>query len=110
MPNGGMRIEGRRRSNNFEDRGSGGGGGGGSPIQGLASVVRLFGLKGTLIIGAILAAIYFVVPSGLKQQLLGALSGGGQQTGAGAGSVCQASPANGKACDFSRVVLASTED
>jgi predicted metalloprotease len=28
----------------------------------------------------------------------------------GAGSVCQASASNGKACDFSRVVLASTED
>ena len=33
-----MRIDGRRRSSNFEDRGTGrGGGGGGIPIQALAS-------------------------------------------------------------------------
>jgi hypothetical protein len=107
-----MRIEGRRRSSNFEDRGSGGGKRGGIPIQGLASVVRLFGLKGTLIVGAVLAVVFFLLPSGLKQQLLGALPGVSDPGGAGQGasSVCQASPANGKACDFSRVVLASTED
>jgi predicted metalloprotease len=60
----------------------------------------------------VLAVGYFFLPSGLKQQLLGAVTGGGQQQGPsqGAGSVCQASAANGKACDFSRVVLASTED
>ncbi len=108
-----MEIEGRRRSSNFEDRGRGGGGGrGGLPIQGLASVVKFLGIKGTLIAGVVVAAGFFLLPSGLKQRLLGALSGGGQQGPAaqGAGSVCQASPANGKACDFSRVVLASTED
>jgi uncharacterized protein len=108
-----METEGRRRSSNFEDRGAGrGGGGGGLPVQGLMSIVRLLGLKGTLVVGAVLGVLYFLLPSSLKQQLLGALSGGGQQSGTsqGAGSVCQASPANGKACDFSRVVLASTED
>jgi predicted metalloprotease len=36
--------------------------------------------------------------------------GPGASAGPGAASVCQASPANGAACDFSRVVLASTED
>jgi predicted metalloprotease len=38
--------------------------------------------------------------------------GGDQGTSSapGGGSVCQASEANGAACDFSRVVLASTED
>jgi len=107
MPNGGMRIEGRRRSSNFEDRGRGSGGGG-IPIQGLFAIVRLIGLKGTLIIGALLAVGYFLLPSELKQQLLG--EGLGPGTGQGAGSVCQASLENGKACDFSRVVLASTED
>ncbi len=108
-----MEIEGRRRSSNFEDRGSGGGGGrGGLPIRGLASVVKLLGFKGTLIAGVVLAGGYFLLPSALKQQLLSALSGGRQAAPAtqGAGSVCQASPENGKACDFSRVVLASTED
>jgi predicted metalloprotease len=45
-----MRIEGRRRSSNFEDRGTGSGGsGGGIPIQALTSIVSLLGVKGTLI-------------------------------------------------------------
>ena len=42
-----MEIEGRKRSDNFEDRGRGGGGGG-VPIRALLSVFRLLGLKGTL--------------------------------------------------------------
>jgi predicted metalloprotease len=105
-----MEIEGRRRSTNFEDRGRGGGGGGGIPLQALSSVVRLMGVKGSLIAGAIVAGGSFLLPSGIKQQLFGALSGEGSQGAQGGGSVCQASPSNGKACDFSRVVLASTED
>ena len=108
-----MRIEGHRRSTKFEDRGRGGGGGGGIPVQGLFSLIRLFGIKGTLIVGALLAVVFFFLPSGLKQQLLSALSGGAQSAAPGApgaGSVCESSPTNGKACDFSRVVLASTED
>jgi predicted metalloprotease len=76
------------------------------------SLARLLGAKGMLVVGGIAAVGYFLLPSGIKQQLLGALTG--QQTSAqgeqGAGSVCQVSPSNGKACDFSRVVLASTED
>jgi predicted metalloprotease len=109
-----MRTEGHRRSSNFEDRGSGrgGGGGGGLPIQALFSLVSLLGFKGTLIAGAVLAIGFFMLPSGLKQELLGALTGGGQgaMSEAGTGSVCAASPENGAACDFSLVVLASTED
>jgi len=108
-----MRIEGHRRSDNIEDRGRGGGGSGGLPVRALGSVVRLLGIKGALIVGALLVVGYFLLPSGLRQQLLGALSGGdvGSGEGAtGAGSACKASPANEKACDFSRVVLASTED
>jgi uncharacterized protein len=107
-----MRIEGHRRSDNIEDRGRGGGGGGGLPVRAIGSIFRLLGFKGTLIVGAVLAVGYFVLPSGLRQRLLGALSGGdssGEGT-SGAGSACKASPANEKACDFSRVVLASTED
>jgi predicted metalloprotease len=108
-----MRIEGQRRSDNFEDRGSGGGGGrGGLPIGALFALVRVLGVKGTLMAGGVLAIALFVMPAGLKEQLLGALTGGGEgaaSTPAGA-SVCDASPANGAACDFSRVVLASTED
>lgn len=110
-----MRIEGRRRSSNVEDRGSGasGGGGGGLPIQGLASIVRFLGIKGTLIAGVVLGGGFLLLPAGIKQQLLGVLSGGSgstTSTAAGAGSVCKATPENGKACDFSSVVLASTED
>jgi hypothetical protein len=60
----------------------------------------------------VLGGFYLFAPAGLKQRILGALSGDssagrGVETG---GSVCAASPAFGKACDFSRVVLASTED
>jgi predicted metalloprotease len=104
-----MKIEGRRRSDNFEDRGSGGGGrGGGIPIQALATVVKLLGVKGTLIAAVVVGGGYALLPAELKQQLFG---GGGQaESGGGRGSVCQASQSNGKACDFSRVVLASTED
>jgi predicted metalloprotease len=105
-----VEIEGRRRSSNFEDRGRGAGGGGaaGIPVQALFAVVRLLGVKGTVILAAIAGIGYFLMPSALKQQLFGAQ---GSDSGAqGAGSVCQASAANGKACDFSRVVLASTED
>jgi predicted metalloprotease len=51
------------------------------------------------------------MPAEIKQQILGALAGGGEAPSAsGSGSVCQASQANGAACEFSRVVLASTED
>jgi predicted metalloprotease len=109
-----MRIEDQRRSDNFEDRGTGrgGSGSGGIPIQALLSLVSLLGFKGTLLAGAVLAIGFFVLPSGVKQELLGALMGGGQGalSTSGAGSVCEASQANGAACDFSRVVLASTED
>jgi predicted metalloprotease len=107
-----MRIEDQRRSSNFEDRGTGRGGGGGVPIQALLSLVSLLGIKGTLIAGVVLAIGFFVLPAGLKQELLGALTGGGQGalSTPGTGSVCDASEANGAACDFSRVVLASTED
>jgi predicted metalloprotease len=109
-----MRTEGQRQSSNFEDRGSGRGGrgGGGIPIQALASLVSLLGFKGTLIAGAALAIGFFVLPSGIRQELLGLLTGGGQAalSTPGEGSVCEASAANGAACNFSRVVLGSTED
>jgi predicted metalloprotease len=107
-----MRIEGQRKSSDFEDRGTGRGDGGGLPIQALVSIVSLLGFKGTVIAGAVLAIGFFVLPAGVKQELLGALTGGGQGalSTSAAGSVCDASPTNGAACDFSRVVLASTED
>jgi len=106
-------IEGRRRSTKFEDRGSGGRGGGGLPVTALASIVRLFGVKGAVIVGVVGAAFFFLAPASLKQALLSALSGGAateSQSAPGAGSACEATPTNNKACDFSRAVLASTED
>ena len=108
-----MRTDGQRRSDNFEDRGSGrGGGGGGLPVQALFGLFRILGLKGTLIAGAVLVVGFLVMPAGVKEQILAALMGGsaGAPSSSDAASVCQASEANGAACDFSRVVLASTED
>jgi predicted metalloprotease len=107
-----MEIEGRRRSSNFEDRGQGSGGGvpaGGLPLGLLVSLVRVLGFKGAAVLAVIGGAVYFFMPSSLRHQLFG----GGSESGPGAqgaGSVCQSTPDNGKACDFSRVVLASTED
>jgi hypothetical protein len=108
-----MRTEGQRRSSNFEDRGSGRGGGGGVPVQALVGFVRFLGVKGTLLAGFVMVVAFLFMPAALKEQILGALTGGGSlgaPSGPGAASVCQASQANGAACDFSRVVLASTED
>jgi predicted metalloprotease len=101
-------IEGQRRSGNFEDRGRGDRGGGGLSVNALASLVRLLGVKGTAVVGLLAAGAFFLAPNGVKQALLRAASGGSR--GSDPGSVCQASPANAKACDFSRAVLASTED
>jgi predicted metalloprotease len=108
-----MQIDDQRRSNNFEDRGTGraGGGGAGVPIRALLSLVNILGVKGTLIAAVLLVLGFFVLPAGLKQELLGALTGSGQGTLSEAGgSVCNASEANAAACDFSRAILASTED
>lgn len=106
-----METEGRRRSDNFEDRGQGGGGysraGAALPIQLLFGLARFLGWKKTLVIAAVLGVGYYVMPASMKQQLLGGAAGEGSS---GTGGVCQMSPSNGKACDFSRVVLASTED
>jgi predicted metalloprotease len=107
-----MEIEGRRRSTKFEDRGRGGGGGGGIPAQALFSLARLLGPKGLLIAAVVGGIGFFVLPDGIRQQLFGALTGqqGSGEAAPGAGSVCTASPTNDRACDFSRAVLASTED
>jgi predicted metalloprotease len=105
-----MDIEGQRRSDRFEDRGRGSRGGG-LPLNALASMVRLLGMKGTALLGLMAVGVFFLAPAGLKQALLNAVAGGSQSSGAaGTGSVCEASPGNSAACDFSRAVLASTED
>ena len=107
-----MDTEGRRRSDNFEDRGQGAGAGRAAlalPIQALFGLVRILGIKGTLVVAAVVGVGYFLLPSGIKQQLFG-VEGDPANGGAGAASVCKASPSSAKACDFSRVILASTED
>jgi predicted metalloprotease len=102
-----MRIGGQRRSGNFEDRGTGRAGGGGIPVYALAGLVRMLGIKGTLIVGVIVVVGYFLMPSALREQVGGLTDAGPSGSGA---SVCQASEANAAACDFSRAVLGSTED
>ncbi len=104
-----MRTDGHRRSENFEDRGAGSvrGGGGRAATRLLGLVVRRFGIKGLLVAGLGLAGVYFFAPASIQRAVFG---GSGSSSGAVAGSVCAASEANTAACDFSRVVLASTED
>jgi len=61
------------------------------------------------VVVALVGGFYLFAPASLKQKLLG--GSGDPNGGAGsASSTCAASPAFGRACDFSRVVLASTED
>jgi predicted metalloprotease len=87
--------------------------GAGLPVALLSGLLRVVGLKGVLALGALLAVGYFLAPASVKQMIFGLLSGGqaDSSTAAGVGgSTCAASPENAKACDFSRVVLASTED
>jgi len=107
-----MRTDGQRRSDNFQDRGTGAGGGGrgGVPLRLISSLVRMLGFKGTLIVAGVAGLGYFFLPSSLKQQAIAIVTGGEAAGPATGGSACEASPKNTKACDFSRVVLASTED
>lgn len=103
-----MDIDGKRRSDNFEDRGAGrggGGGGGGVGVRLLSTVARRFGIKGIVLGGLVLGGVYLFAPTSVKQSLLG-----GTVVTQSEGKVCDASPKNAAACDFSRAVLASTED
>ena len=80
----------------------------------VVGLLRMLGVRGTLVVVAVVGGVYLFAPASLKQAIVGALSGdpsGARNVGTRpAGSVCAASPAFGRACDFSRVVLASTED
>lgn len=101
-----MRIGGQRRSTNFEDRGRGVGGGGGLPAGALlGAVMRMFGLRGVILIGIVLLGFYFLAPASMRSMVLGSGGGGSVQT---SGSVCEGAHAD--ACDFSRAILGSTED
>jgi uncharacterized protein len=103
-----LEIGGRRRSENFEDRGQGrAAGAGGIPVQLVLAIVQRLGFKGTLILGVAFGALYLFMPSSVKNMLAGSSS---SAPGSSSGSACQASAESGKACDFSRVILASTEE
>ncbi len=106
-----MELDGRRRSSNFEDRGSGGrGGGGGRGSAGniLVTLFRIFGWKGALAGGVVLTGAFFFAPTSVQQALFGGSTSSPSTNNAS--SVCKLSQKNAKACDFSRAVLASTED
>ena len=62
-----MDTEGGRRSDNFEDRGAGGrrfGGGGAAPAL-FVGLLRTIGVRGTLILVAIVGGIYLFAPASL---------------------------------------------
>jgi predicted metalloprotease len=99
-----MRTEGQRRSDNFQDRGRGRGGGA-VPAGALLALVSRLGIRGVLIVGLLLLAVYFFMP-GMRAPLLGMLGIGGG-TVETSGAACDQ---HGQACDFSRAVLGSTED
>ncbi len=105
-----MRTDGHRRSDNFEDRGrgfGGGMGGGGLPGGMLFAILRRIGIRGILIVAVLGGIVWFGFPQFRApiMQMLGI--GGGGQVAEGEGSVCDGAA---EACDFSRTVLASTED
>ncbi|HET9231603.1 MAG TPA: neutral zinc metallopeptidase [Vitreimonas sp.] len=100
-----MRIDNQRRSDNFQDRGRGVGGGGAIPAGALIALVSRLGIRGVLLIGLLLLAVYFFMP-GMRAPLLGMLGLGGGSAES-SGQVCDQ---HGQACDFSRAVLGSTED
>lgn len=104
-----MDIDGKRRSDNFEDRGhgsAGGSSGSGGGMRLLSMAYRKFGFKGVLVAGVVIGGVILFAPDSVKQATIGSST----TTTKGSGSVCDASPKNSRACDFSRAVLASTED
>jgi len=111
-----LETEGQRRSDNFEDRGVGAGrqaAAAGLPIALLSGLFRIIGPKGLLVLVVVVGIGYFLAPASVKH-LFTSLLGGEPSEAVSESSpnnkTCAASPENGKACDFSRVVLASTED
>lgn len=107
-----MDIRNRKRSRNFEDRGIGRGGrrGGRVPTMLLMGLVRRLGIKGTLILAVLGGGIYLFLPPSAQQMLMAQLTGGGTAPSAASGEgACELSVEHRNACDFSRVVLASTE-
>lgn len=105
-----MRTDGQRRSDNFEDRGRGSGGGmggGGLPGGVLFALLRRIGFRGILIAAVVGGVVWFAFPQ-FRAPIMALLGiGGGGQVAQSEGSVCET---EAQACDFSRTILASTED
>lgn len=102
-----MRIDNQRRSSNIRDRGggrSGGGMRGGLPVS-----MGNLGIRGMIIVGLILAGIYFFAPPSIKNAVFGQLLGadGAQSAVSGGASTCDT---HAEACDFVAAILGSTED
>lgn len=107
-----MDIGGHRRSEQFEDRGTGRGGpvGGAIGINLFFLLARWLGWKKTLALSAVVGVVYFALPSEVRTALFGGATGQGASGSASGGKACELSQSHRQACDFSRVVLASTED
>lgn len=102
-----------RRSEQFEDRGTGRGGAqhaGGMGINVLLMLVHFLGWKKTAIIAAVAGLGYMIMPASVRNTLLGGAAAQGSAQSAGGAKTCSLSESNAQACDFSRAVLASTED
>jgi uncharacterized protein len=102
-----MRFGDQRRSGNIEDRrgqrASGGGMRGGLPIS-----TRGMSLPTLIVIGLVLAGVYFFAPASIKEMVFGA---GGASQGVSGGEVAAGQcPAGDAACDGVSAVLGSTED
>lgn len=83
-------------------------GGGGLPGGMLFAILRRIGIRGILIVAVLGGVVWFGFPQFRApiMQLLG-IGGSGGEVAQGEGAVCEA---EAQACDFSRAVLASTED
>lgn len=101
-----------RRSEQFEDRGTGRGGpslGGGFGPQIFFLMVQYLGWKKSLVVAAVVGVGYFALPAGVKSNLVGAGANQGN-SGTSSARACELSEGHARACDFSRAILASTED
>lgn len=107
-----MDLGNHRRSEQFEDRGAGRGGpnlGGGFGLHIFFLLARFLGWKKTLVLAAVLGVGYFVLPASIRNNLLGGGASQGAANSSGA-KACELSEGHARACDFSRAILASTED
>lgn len=97
-----MRWQGRRESDNVEDRRDQSGGAGGNGMGGMRIPIR--GKSGIVIVIVVLVAGYYGV------DLTGLIDGGQSQTSSQRQAPASVSPSDSSDAKFTSVVLASTED